>query len=368
VLDPYFSATKLEWLLNSVPDARSRAANGELAFGTVDSWLIFNLSKGASHVIDETNASRTLLYNIHTQDWDDSLLRLFYIPRAVLPRIVQSRLERPFAIELAHHELPLGGIAGDQQAAMVGQACFTRGMAKNTYGTGCFALLHTGEEAFVSQHRLLTTVACRTHARPCFALEGAVFVGGALVQWLRDELRIIETAADIEPLARSVPDSGGVAFVPAFTGLGSPHWDPLARGMIAGLTRGSTRAHIARAALDAIALQSAEVLLAMQRDAGFSIRELRVDGGAAVNDLLMQTQADLLGLPVIRPKMIETTALGAAYLSGLSAGLWSSPEAIAAQWRADRVFEPSISRDAAESRLARWSDAVRRASGWAEPG
>ena len=363
LLDPYFSATKLGWLLESIPGARAGAERGDLAFGTVDTWLIWHLTQGSEHVIDETNASRTLLFNLQTRDWDEWLLALFKIPRACLPRIVSSRLDVPLDASILGHTVPLGGIAGDQHAALFGQGCFTAGMAKNTYGTGCFALLHTGERAVRSKHRLLTTIACRSGHSPVYALEGSVFVAGAAVQWLRDGLGIISTSAEIESLASSVPDSGGVSFVPAFTGLGSPHWDPDARGLVTGLTRGTTRAHLARAALDAIALQSTEVLLAMQRDAGFAITELRVDGGASVNNLLLQIQADLLGLPVVRPRITETTALGAAYLAGLSVGFWDSTETIARQRRIERVFEPQIGRDEAQSRLSRWSDAVRRARG-----
>jgi glycerol kinase len=364
VLDPYFSATKLAWLLDSDATLRARAERGELAFGTIDSWLVWNLTGGAAHVSDITNASRTLLLNIKTGDWDPWLLELFRVPPAVLPRVVASCLA-PGALpaRIGGREIAIGGIAGDQQAALFGQACFEPGMAKNTYGTGCFLLMNTGPEPQFSSHRLLTTVAWDIGER-CYALEGSVFTGGAVVQWLRDGLGIIESSSDVESLAAGVPDAGGVCLVPAFTGLGSPHWDPYARGAILGLSRGTTRAHVARAALESIAFQSAELLAAMQADARSPVRELRVDGGAARNDLLLQFQADLLGLPVVRPSNIETTAQGAANLAGLSVGLWRSTADLAANWRIDRRFEPAISRDAASAHMARWSRAVERARDW----
>jgi len=364
LLDPYFSGTKLAWLLEHVPHARQRAENGELAFGTIDSWLVWKLSNGERHVTDVTNASRTLLLNVANAEWDDFMLDRLRIPRAVLPRVVPSSLtgNAPVAT-LGRHSVPITGIAGDQQAALFGQACFEPGMAKNTYGTGCFLLMNTGAAPLISSNRLLTTIAWQTTDLR-YALEGAVFVGGAVVQWLRDGLGIIERSADIEALAASVPDAGGVYLVPAFTGLGSPHWDAYARGTMVGLSRGTTRAHIARAALEAIAFQSAEVLLAMQRDAHHPLIELRVDGGATANDLLMQFQADLLGVPVVRPQVTETTALGAAYLAGLGAGFWSSPADVASNWRAERRFEPAMSRDEAGTRLARWAQAVDRSRAW----
>ena len=364
LLDPYFSGTKLSWLLDSDPSLRARAERGELAFGTIDSWLVYKLSGGTLHLTDATNASRTLLLDIGTGDWDEHMLELLRVPRAVLPRVVASSLRHgeAFAV-LGNHEVPLGGIAGDQQAALFGQACFTPGMAKNTYGTGCFMLMNTGRAPQASANRLLTTVAWHTDAHH-YALEGAVFVGGAVVQWLRDGLGFIEKSSEVEALAATVPDSGGVYLVPAFTGLGSPHWDAYARGTMVGLSRGTTKAHIARAALEAIAFQSAEVLMAMQRDAGQALVELRVDGGATANDLLMQFQADLLGVPVVRPQVTETTALGAAYLAGLGVGFWNSADEVAANWKVDRRFEPAMPRDAAAARLTQWERAVARSREW----
>lgn len=365
LLDPYFSGTKLAWLLDHVPGLRRRAESGELAFGTIDSWLAWKLGGATAHVTDASNASRTLLLNLATGDWDDFMLDLLRIPRAVLPRLVPSSIAgqaAPRAI-IGACEVPIAGIAGDQQAALFGQACFEPGMAKNTYGTGCFLLLNTGAEPLASTNRLLTTIAWQTQARS-YALEGAVFVGGAVVQWLRDGLGLIERSADVEALAGSVPDAGGVYLVPAFTGLGSPHWDAYARGTMVGLSRGTTRAHIARAALEAIAFQSADVLLAMQKDAGRPLLELRVDGGATANDLLMQFQADLLGVPVVRPRVTETTALGAAYLAGLGVGFWDSTAVVASNWQAERTFEPAMSRDEAHARLARWGQAVERSRHW----
>ena len=364
LLDPYFSGTKLAWLLDSDRDLRRRAERGELAFGTIDSWLAWKLSQGSQHITDTTNASRTMLLDIATGDWDDYALEMLRIPRAVLPRVVPSSLAHgDLCAIVSGHEVPLGGIAGDQQAALFGQACFMPGMAKNTYGTGCFMLMNTGDEPQPSANRLLTTVAWQLGERQ-YALEGAVFVGGAVVQWLRDGLGFIEKSADVERLAASVPDAGGVYLVPAFTGLGSPHWDAYARGAMVGLSRGTTRAHIARAALESIAFQSAEVLAAMQRDARQPLVELRVDGGATANDLLMQFQADLLGVPVVRPQVTETTALGAACLAGLAVGFWGSTAELAANWRADRRFEPAIPREAAEARMAQWARAVERSRNW----
>jgi len=364
LLDPYFSGTKLAWLLDSDPRLRARAERGELAFGTIDSWLAWKLSRGTQHITDASNASRTLLLDIATGDWDEYALDLLRIPRALLPRVVPSSLAKGEAFAmLGGREVPLGGIAGDQQAALFGQACFTPGMAKNTYGTGCFMLMNTGHAPQASANRLLTTIAWHLEARH-YALEGAVFVGGAVVQWLRDGLGFIEKSSEVEALAATVPDAGGMYLVPAFTGLGSPHWDAYARGTMVGLSRGTTKAHIARAALESIAFQSAEVLLAMQRDAQQPLLELRVDGGATANDLMMQFQADLLGVPVVRPKVTETTALGAAYLAGLAVGFWGSLDEVAANWRVDRRFEPAMPRDAAAARLRQWERAVERSRDW----
>lgn len=368
VLDAYFSATKLGWILDNVPGARARAEAGELAFGTIDSWLVWKLSAGAAHVTDVSNASRTLLYNIHTGGWDRELLAIFGIPDRVLPAVrASSGMVAETAAGLFAVRIPIAGIAGDQQAALFGQRCVVPGMVKNTYGTGCFMLMHTGERPVPSRNRLLTTAACQTGGSPEYALEGSVFIAGAVVQWLRDGLGIISSSADVEPLAASVADNGGVYFVPAFAGLGSPHWDPYARGAILGLTRGSAAAHIARAALESIAYQTADVLHAMEADSGIELAELRVDGGAARNDVLMQFQADLLGVPVVRPKVTETTALGAAYLAGLAVGFWKDGEEIGTQWQAERRFEPGMNRDRVETLLAGWRKAVERAKNWAEP-
>ncbi|HTY51266.1 MAG TPA: glycerol kinase GlpK [Steroidobacteraceae bacterium] len=366
LLDPYFSATKLAWLLDHLPRARERALRGELAFGTLDSWLVWKLTGGAAHVTDVTNASRTLLFDIHAGEWAADMLALFAIPPACLPRLLPSSLPAAAAPQalLGGHRVPVCGLAGDQQAALFGQACFAPGMAKNTYGTGCFLMLHTGGRALQSRHRLLTTPAAQWGAARSYALEGGVFTGGAVVQWLRDGLQLIRSSADIEALAAGVPDADGLYLVPAFTGLGAPHWDPHARGALFGLTRGSGRAHIARAALESIAFQSAELLAVMQADAGAQLRELRVDGGASRNDLLMQFQADLLGVPVVRPRVTETTALGAAWLAGLGAGFWSTQEELAACWHAERRFEPAMSRDRAAARMQEWAHAVRCARGY----
>ena len=364
ILDAYFSGTKLKWLLDHVEGARERAGRGELAFGTVDSWLIWNLSRGATHVTDASNASRTLLFNIHTGEWDDELLALLDIPHQVLPAVVDSSgVCAECRIDDAI--VPISGIAGDQQAALFGQACLAPGLAKNTYGTGCFLLLNTGREIVESKNKLVSTVAWRRGGGTDYALEGSVFIGGAVVQWLRDGLKIIRAAVDVEALAASVADSGGVYLVPAFAGLGAPHWDPRARGSIFGLTRGSSAAHIARAALESIAYQSAEILFAMEADAHIKLAELRVDGGAAANNLLMQFQADLLGVPVIRPKVLETTALGAAYLAGLAVGYWRDEGDIGANWQVDRRFEPTMSRDQASKLTAEWNKAIERAKNWA---
>ncbi len=363
VLDAYFSGTKLRWLLDNVPGARARAAKGELAFGTIDTWLIWQLTEGRVHVTDASNASRTLLYNIHTGDWDDGLLSLLDIPRDVLPAVVASSgVCAETKIDGA--AVPIAGIAGDQQAALFGQACLDPGLAKNTYGTGCFLLLNTGARAVASANNLVTTVAWKRDGELTYALEGSVFIGGAVVQWLRDGLKIIRSAAEVEPLAESVADNGGVYLVPAFAGLGAPHWDAYARGAIFGLTRGATGAHLARAALESIAFQSAEVLDAMQKDAGITLTELRVDGGATTNNLLMQFQADLLGVPVVRPKVLETTALGAAYLAGLATGYWKSTDDIRTNWQVDRRFDPRLQRDRIAEMRGRWDKAVARAKAW----
>ena len=404
VLDAYFSGTKLKWLLDQVPGARERARRGELAFGTIDTWLIWNLTRGALHVTDASNASRTLMYNIHSGDWDDELLAVLDVPREVLPTVVASS-GIVGETDLSGTRVPIAGIAGDQQAALFGQACLTPGLAKNTYGTGCFLLLNTGEQAVASRNNLLTTVAWALQApsaaqtgmiarsqgasdetvqlvrrgtrdagakasapsaqRLQYALEGSVFIGGAVVQWLRDGLGIIRQANEVEALASSVPDNGGVYLVPAFTGLGAPHWDAYARGSMFGLTRGSTAAHIARASLEAIAYQSADLLRAMEADANIKLAELRVDGGAAANNLLMQFQADILGVPVVRPKVLETTALGAAYLAGLAVGYWRDAGEIERNRQIDRRFEPAMSRDQAQTLLAGWTKAVERAKAWA---
>jgi glycerol kinase len=365
-LDPYFSATKLAWLLGHVTDGRRRAERGELAFGTIDSWLIWQLTGGRAHLTDVTNASRTLLLDLASGAWSTPMLELFGVPPACLPQVVPSSLaaaDAPRAL-IGGLSVPITGVAGDQQSALFGQACFAPGMAKNTYGTGCFMLMNTGPEPLASRHRLLSTVAWDCGGRR-YALEGSVFVAGAVVQWLRDGLGLIERSSDVEALAASVPDAGGVYLVPAFTGLGSPHWDAYARGTIVGLTRGTSAAHLARAALESIAFQSADVLEAMQADAGRPLLELRVDGGATANDLLMQFQADLLGVPVVRPAVTETTALGAAYLAGLGAGFWSSMDEVAAQWTAARRFEPAPGRAAAVERRAEWARAVGRSRDWA---
>jgi glycerol kinase len=361
LLDPYFSATKLRWLLDHIPGARERARRGELAFGTIDTWLAWKLTGGRLHVTDASNASRTLLYDVHRGAWDEQLLTLFDVPREVLPTVGNSSA----AIGETDREwlgapVIIGGIAGDQQAATFGQACLTPGMAKCTYGTGCFMLMNTGHRPMASTHRLLTTVAWQLDEHLSYALEGGVFMGGAIVQWLRDGLGIIHSSADVEALASTVPDSGGVTLIPAFVGLGAPWWQPDARAALVGMTRGTGRGHIARAALDAIGLQCAELFAAMERDSSIRLTQLRVDGGAARNDLLMQIQADVLGVPVVRPQVTETTALGAAFLAGLAVGFWKSPEECAACWRAERSFDPAISDSARRARLDQWQHEIRR--------
>ena len=365
VIDAYFSATKLAWLLQHVPGAKAKARRGELAFGTVDTWLVWNLTGGRVHVTDPSNASRTMLYNLRTGDWDDELLKLFGIPRSLLPA-VRSSSEIYGEAVLDSVPVPIAGIAGDQQAALFGQVCHAPGLVKNTYGTGCFMLMHTGAKPIPSKNNLLTTVAWRIGNQTEFALEGSVFIAGAAVQWLRDGLGIIKSSAEVESLAASVPDNGGVYLVPAFAGLGAPHWDQYARGILAGLTRGSSAGHIARAALEGIAYQVRDVLDAMQRDAGIKLKELRVDGGACANNLLMQFQADLLGVPVVRPKVAETTALGAAYLAGLAVGFWKDRKEIAKQWQADRQFRPTMKPTQRKQLVAGWEKALARSKAWAE--
>src|SRR5213594_3391995 len=366
VIDPYFSATKVEWLLDNVAGLRARAERGELAFGTVDTWLAWHLSGGELHVTDPSNASRTMLYDIHRGEWDEELLKIFGVPRSLLPEVLpSSQVYGMTAKTLLGAEIPIAGIAGDQQAALFGQACHEAGMAKNTYGTGCFLLLNTGDTAIASRNGLITTCAAQAGAKQ-FALEGSVFTGGAVVQWLRDGLRLIKKSVDVEKLALSVPDSGGVYLVPAFTGLGAPHWDPYARGTIVGLTRGSNAGHIARAALESIAFQSADLLHAMEQDSGQKSKELRVDGGAAADNLLMQFQADLVGIPVVRPRVLETTALGAAYLAGLATGVWKGVDELQSHRQIERTFEPKLPRDQVAHRRRRWQQALQRARQWEE--
>ncbi|MDX1925067.1 MAG: glycerol kinase GlpK [Pirellulaceae bacterium] len=368
VVDAYFSGTKLRWLLDNVPGAREKAARGELAFGTIDSWLLWNLSGGQLHVTDISNASRTMLMNLETGQWDDELLQLLNIPKSVLPEIrSSSEVYGKSQMELFGAAIPLGGAAGDQQAALFGQNCTRHGMAKNTYGTGCFMLMNIGERPQASKLNLLTSVAWRTRAGLNYALEGSVFIAGAAIQWLRDGLGIIKSSSEVEGLARQVADSDGVYMVPAFAGLGAPHWDAYARGTIVGLTRGTTSAHLARAALEGIAFQVADVLTAMESDSGIAIQELRVDGGACANNLLMQFQADIMQSPVVRPQVIETTALGAAFFAGLAVGFWSNVDDIQSIWKAERVFEPKMKPDEAATRRARWAQALERSRAWEQP-
>lgn len=365
LLDPYFSGTKLKWILDNVDGVRARAERGELAFGTVDTWLLWNLTQGRVHATDPSNASRTLLYNIRTAAWDAEILEILGIPATLLPEAKPSsgvfgEISHPMGLDGA----PVAGIAGDQQSALFGQACYRRGLAKNTYGTGCFLLMNTGAQAIESKNNLLTTVAWQKDGQIDYALEGSVFIGGAVVQWLRDSLGVIRSSGEVEALASSVPDSGGVLFVPAFAGLGAPHWDPYARGAIVGLTRGSTAAHIARAALDSIAFQVADLLDAVHADSGVELGELRVDGGASNNNLLLQTQANLLQRPVARAAQTETTALGAAWLAGLGVGLYSATPELEATWQAGARFEPAVSADEAAAAQAQWRRAVSRAQAW----
>jgi glycerol kinase len=365
VVDAYFSATKVQWILQNVKGAKARAAKGELAFGTIDSWLLWNLTGGKVHATDVSNASRTMLYDIRKGTWDDELLKIFGVPRSMLPEVKDS--SGVFGeTSLLGGSIPIAGIAGDQQSALFGQICTKPGMVKNTYGTGCFMLMNTGTKPIVSKNKLLTTVAWRINGRTEYALEGSVFIAGAAIQWLRDGLGIIRQSGDVEALAASVPDTGGVYLVPAFAGLGAPHWDAYARGTLVGMTRGTTAAHIARAALEGIALQVMDILNAMEADAGIKLKELRVDGGACVNNLLMQLQCDLLGVPVVRPKVNETTALGAAYLAGLAVGYWKNLADIAKHWQVDRKFKPAM-KAAARTRITQsWNRALGRAKGWEE--
>ena len=363
VVDAYFSGTKLQWILQHVPGARARARAGELAFGTIDSWLVWNLTGGRAHVTDVSNASRTMLCNLKSCDWDDELLKLFGVPRAILPE-VRSSSEVYGECTLWGGAIPIAGIAGDQQAALFGQVCRQPGMVKNTYGTGCFMLMNTGTKPVASKNNLLTTVAWRIGDRTEYALEGSVFIAGAVVQWLRDGLGIIKTSGEVESLAAQVADSGGVYLVPAFAGLGAPHWDQYARGLMAGITRGTTSAHLARAALEGIAYQVYDILQAMQSDSGIRLKELRVDGGACANNLLMQFQADVLGVAVVRPRVSETTALGAAYLAGLAVGYWKNTAEIAKQWQVDRRFTPTMKPARRAQLLSGWNKALARAKRW----
>ena len=365
VIDAYFSGSKVAWILDNVAGARAKAEAGKLAFGTVDSWLLWQLTNGASHITDVSNASRTLLFNIHSLKWDDDLLALLRIPASMLPEVrPSSEVYGQVSSTLGVGGVPISGIAGDQQAALFGQMCVSPGLTKNTYGTGCFLLQNTGERPVDSHNRLLSTVAWQVGGKTMYALEGGVFIGGAVVQWLRDGLGIIKRSADVEALALSVPDSNGVYVVPAFAGLGAPHWDPYARGIIVGITRGTTAAHLARAAVESIAFQVADLLEAVRDDSAIELPELRVDGGAAANDALLQFQADVLGVPVVRPRVTETTALGAAYLAGLAVGFWDSIDSLARHWSVDKRFEPAMPRSQADARRAEWREALNRSKNW----
>lgn len=366
IIDAYFSATKVRWILDKIEGAGEMASMGELAFGTVDCWLLWNLTGGRLHQTDVSNASRTMLFNIHTLDWDPDLLRLFGIPRSMLPEVRSSSEVYGMTSGTFASPLPVAGIAGDQQAALFGQMCVERGMVKNTYGTGCFMIMNTGTTPMVSEHRLLTTIAWQIGEETVYALEGSIFIAGAVVQWLRDGLGIIRQSSDVEELAAQADPADGIYFVPAFAGMGAPYWNQHARGIITGLTRGSTAAHIARAALDSIAYQTLDVLLAMENDSGLNIKELRVDGGATVNDTLMQFQADILQADVVRPGITETTALGAAFLAGLATGFWNGIDELKAQWKADRLFTPGMDPRKRESLTGGWWRAVRTASAWAD--
>ena len=361
IIDAYFSATKIKWILDNVPGARERANNGKLLFGTVDTWLIWRLTRGEVHVTDVSNASRTMLFNINTLQWDDELLKMFDIPRSMMPEVrSSSEIYGHTKTTIFAHKVPIAGIAGDQQAALFGQMCIEPGMVKNTYGTGCFLLMNSGDKPIISQNNLITTVAWKIGDKVNYALEGSIFVGGSVVQWLRDGLGVIKSSSEVEELASRVPDTNGVYFVPALTGLGAPWWDQYARGTIVGISRGTTTAHIARAAIEGIAFQTMDITAAMSRDAGLPLRELKVDGGASRNNLLMQFQADILGTRVIRPRVVETTALGAAYLAGLAVGYWSSVEQIRKQWHVDRIFEPTWDEAAISKARDGWEDAVKR--------
>lgn len=365
ILDAYFSATKIKWILDHIPGAREKAAAGELAFGTIDSWLVWKLTAGKVHVTDVSNASRTMLYNIHTLEWDQELLELFNIPKNILPEVKSSsEVYGETAGAVLAAKIPISGIAGDQQAALFGQMCTEVGMVKNTYGTGCFMLMNIGDQPIVSQNNLVTTIAWKINGKVQYALEGSIFIGGAVIQWLRDGLGLISKSADVEALAKKVPDTGGVYLVPAFAGLGAPHWNQDARGTITGITRGTNSSHLARAAIESIAFQTMEVLHAMEADSGLPIKELRVDGGATANDMLMQFQADLLDTTVIRPKVTEVTALGAAYLAGLAVGYWSSMDDISGQWKIDKRFKAGLAENIA-SRIDGWNRAVRAAKAYA---
>jgi glycerol kinase len=367
IIDAYFSATKIKWLLDHVPGAREKAEQGKLAFGTIDSWLIWKFTKGRTHVTDVTNASRTMLYNIHDMAWDDELLDLFEVPRSMLPEVKSSsEVYSKTATTLFSSKIPIAGIAGDQQAALFGQMCLEPGMAKSTYGTGCFVVMNTGDKPVVSENNLLTTIAWQVDGKVSYALEGSVFVGGAAVQWLRDGARMIENAPQSQTMAEKVEDNGGVYFVPALTGLGAPYWDQYARGAIFGITRGTTAEHIARATLESIAYQVHDVIRAMESDTGHELSEMRIDGGAVVNDLLVQFQADLLRTTVKRPKVLETTALGAAYLAGLAVGYWKNTDDVAAQWQIGKTFEPKMADDRSAYYLKHWHGAVERVRGWAK--
>lgn len=365
VIDAYFSGTKVKWILDNVPGAREKANRGELAFGTVDTWLVWKLTRGRTHVTDVSNASRTMLFNINTLTWDKELLELLQIPESILPRVASSS-------EVYDHtnttffatKVPIAGIAGDQQAALFGQMCASQGMVKNTYGTGCFILMNTGKKPFLSKNNLVTTIAWQVNGDTYYALEGSIFIGGAVVQWLRDGLGIIKSSAEVEELARQVPDNGDLYLVPSFTGMGAPHWDQYARGLMIGISRGTTRAHIARAALESIAFQTMDVLDVMAKDTGINLTELRVDGGASANNLLMQFQSDVLGINVVRPKTIETTAMGAAYLAGLATGYWKNIEEIANLWQLDKTFTPGMPAETLQKMKDKWADAVERAKSW----
>ncbi|MEI8046445.1 MAG: glycerol kinase GlpK [Bacteroidota bacterium] len=365
VIDAYFSGTKIKWILDNVKSARERAEKGELAFGTVDSWLVWKLTQGRTHITDVSNASRTLLFNIQTLEWDTELLELMNIPASMLPRVASSSEIYDYTnTTFLATKVPISGIAGDQQAALFGQMCMEEGMVKNTYGTGCFMLMNTGNKPFISKNKLLTTIAWQINGETTYALEGSIFMGGAVVQWLRDGLGIIKSSSEVEALAAKAIDNGGLYFVPSFTGMGAPHWDQYARGMMIGLSRGTDRSHIARAALEGIAFQTMDVLRVMELDTNMNIKQLRVDGGACSNNLMMQFQADMLGCSVIRPEITETTAMGAAYLAGLATGFWKNMDELKQQWQLDRQFDPMMDTNLADKMKAEWADAVNRAKSW----